>query len=70
MSDEVVEKVVNQAGKQTMGGVLTMIAGAVLTPVCPVVGPILFNAGLGFSAASAGGGVGAKIGQKIGEIIN
>ena len=70
MSDEVVDEVVNQAGKQTMGGVLTMTAGALLTPVCPVVGPILFDAGLTFSAASASGGVGAKIGQKIAEITN
>ncbi len=70
MSDEFADKIVNQAGKQTMAGVLTMLAGAALTPVCPVAGPILFNVGLGFSAGSAGAGGGAEIGKFINKIKN
>ena len=68
MTDEFADKIINQAGKQTMAGVLTMIAGAALTPVCPVAGPILFYSGLGFSAGSAGAGGGAEVGKIINKI--
>lgn len=68
MSEKLLDNVVNQAGKQTMIGVVTMIVGGVLTPVCPVVGPIIFDFGLGFSSGSTGFAIGAEIGDKISKM--
>ena len=57
-----------QAGKQTMAGVGLMILGSIMTPVCPAVGPVVFNVGLGYSVGSTAAAGGYKIGEKISKI--
>ena len=68
MSKEVTDAVMKQAGKQTMAGVGLMVLGTIITPVCPVAGPLVFNAGFGYSVGSTGTAAGYKIGEKISNI--
>ena len=65
MTEEYVDNVVKEGGKQAMIGVAAMAIGTILTPVCPVAGPLIFNYGLGHSIGSTGFVGGTVIADKI-----
>ena len=67
--EKAVDRAIDQAGTQTMLGVLAMVGGTLLTPVCPVVGPAIVTAGYSYSVGSAAAGGGLAIGKRIGKAL-
>ena len=70
VDEQTLDKTIEKAQDQTMIGAAMMVGGAILTPICPVVGPSLAAFGYGYAAGNylaGGAAAGAKFIKKLQE---